>query len=286
MGGSPSVPQRNLNQELGQTFGAFSNRELPLFNNWFQSQPDLGLSRTLTTGALSAVTPYLTNVLQTQGALTPEMQRDVDQATRSGEAMRGMATTNQGLGQELLNREQYRQQRFQQALGDVGMAVQPALATQQAATGTFATLMNPLLSYAQDLFSSNQNAAAAQSIMGANKGSGLIGGGLSSLGSVASSVLPFVMASDERLKENIRDTGQRTPEGIPIKTFSYKADPTNTQFRGVTAQDVEKVRPDAVMQGSSGHKLVALHALLGAPMEAMPKQTDMGRMMKGHGMKL
>jgi hypothetical protein len=89
----------------------------------------------------------------------------------------------------LLNRDQYRQQRFAQALSQILGAesgtINPALQTEQTATGTFATLLNPLLNYSSDLFSSNQNAAAAQSIAGSNKQSGAVGGGLSALGSIA-----------------------------------------------------------------------------------------------------
>ena len=76
------------------------------------------------------------------------------------------------------------------ALQDVtGKAINPALQTEQTATGTFATLLNPLLSYGSDLFSSNQNASAAQNIAGGNKSSGLIGGGIGAIGSILGAVL-------------------------------------------------------------------------------------------------
>jgi hypothetical protein len=172
MGGSaPSIPQRNLTSELGQTFGAFKKQELPAYQNFVGNEP-------LLSGANNAAMNWLLPVLNSGGALTPEQDRDVTQATRAGFAARGNVTGNQALGAELLNRDQYRQQRF-------GTALSQVLGTEQAQVGDFATLLNPLLNYGSDLYSSNQNAAAAQSIAGANKSSGALGGGLGALGSIA-----------------------------------------------------------------------------------------------------
>lgn len=186
MGGAPSVPQRNLTQELGKTFGAFKTQELPLFNNqWFNQQPLLSGARSLALGALTGATPWLTNLISTEGALSPEQQRYVDQQTLGAEGQSGMSYSLPGIASRFLNRDIFRQQRLAQGIQQLGQLVSPALATEQAATGTFATLLNPLLNYSSDLFSSNQNAAAAQSIMGANKGSSALGSATSVLGAAA-----------------------------------------------------------------------------------------------------
>jgi hypothetical protein len=58
----------------------------------------------------------------------------------------------------------------------------------QFGLNTFNSLMNPLMGFAGNVFDSNQNAAAAQSIAGANKSSGLTSGILSSLGAVGGGV--------------------------------------------------------------------------------------------------
>jgi hypothetical protein len=151
-----------------------------------------------------------------------------------------------------------------------GGALNQVLGTERAGVQSFSQLTNPILSYLSDLFSSNQNAAAAQSVAGANKSGGAMGGALSSIGSIASAVIPIIAASDLGLKEKVRTTGKKTPEGIPIKTFSYRGDPR--RFKGVMAQDVEKVRPDAVYTlPVSGHKLVAINELIGAPFEEIKK---------------
>lgn len=65
----------------------------------------------------------------------------------------------------------------------------------------------------------------------------------SGIGNLAGAVGGWAF-SDERLKENIHATGEKTPDGIPVKSFRYKGSPLMEV--GVVAQDVEKRRPDAV----------------------------------------
>ena len=67
--------------------------------------------------------------------------------------------------------------------------------------------------------------------------------GLQTLGQMASIAAPFMMGSDIRIKENIVPEGARW-KGLQIYTYNYRGDPTPR--RGVMAQEVEKVRPDAV----------------------------------------
>lgn len=85
--------------------------------------------------------------------------------------------------------------------------------------------------------------------LGAVSGSltaGLFGGGAAAGASGFASSVPAVAASDIRLKENIEYTGEKTKDGIPVILFNYKGRPQ--RFRGVIAQDVEKVIPDAVIE--------------------------------------
>jgi len=65
-----------------------------------------------------------------------------------------------------------------------------------------------------------------------------IGSGLGMLGSIF---------SDRRVKKDIRCIGQ-ADNGLPIYTFRYLDDPSDTVCMGFIAQDVEKVRPEAVTQ--------------------------------------
>lgn len=66
--------------------------------------------------------------------------------------------------------------------------------------------------------------------------------------------------SDIRVKENIERVGIDQPTGLPIYEFNYKGVP-DRRFRGVMAQDVEKVYPDAVVQTSDGIKAVNYNML-------------------------
>lgn len=52
------------------------------------------------------------------------------------------------------------------------------------------------------------------------------------------------LASDIRLKGNIHFEGNE--KGYPIYTFSYRNDPEKIKYRGVMAQDVKEIMPEAV----------------------------------------
>ena len=70
-------------------------------------------------------------------------------------------------------------------------------------------------------------------------------------------------ASDERLKNTIEDTGERTADGIPIVTFFYNG--IAQKFRGVIAQAAQKIRPDAVIEHEG--RLMVKYDLLGIRMQ-------------------
>jgi hypothetical protein len=162
------------------------------------------------------------------GALTPQLARDVAQQTRGIAAAQGTAQSPGALGTELLNREQYRQQRFNQALtqGQSVLGQQAGLAGQQAGltglraglvgqqqelqtgglgqlnttatTGSnvFANTTNPMLQYLSNLFGGNQQAAvqgaqiAAQQQAASQAGKGsTIGGAIGAVGSLAGAAL-------------------------------------------------------------------------------------------------
>lgn len=60
--------------------------------------------------------------------------------------------------------------------------------------------------------------------------------------------------SDERLKTDIRSTGAKTPDGIPVKSYRYKGSPM--MELGVLAQEAKQKRPDAVKRGPGGFMMV------------------------------
>jgi hypothetical protein len=70
--------------------------------------------------------------------------------------------------------------------------------------------------------------------------------------------------SDRRVKKDIARVGEY-PNGLPMYEFTYRGDQTGTRYRGVIAQDVEQVFPEAVEE-FDGIKRVN-YALLGIEME-------------------
>ena len=59
--------------------------------------------------------------------------------------------------------------------------------------------------------------------------------------------------SDSRLKEDIVATGAMA-NGLPLYTFRYRGQ--QDRFEGVMAQDVLRIRPDAVVTSPDGYLLV------------------------------
>lgn len=218
------------------------------------------------------------------GALSPQEQRALDQQTRAGFSARGNVQGNQALGSELLNRDAMVRQRMQQAQAMagqvqgmnqsqndmVGRATQ-IFGTQlsdpfqailgrssgsgggtQQQIGTGARLFDPLNPYAQDVYSSNQNATTANNIAQAQAQNATTGAAISAAGSILGGLL-----SDERAKTNIKRTGEKTKDGVDIVEWEYKTDPKKKRYRGVLAQELEEVDPDAVITDEvTGLKLV------------------------------
>jgi len=150
----------------------------------------------LTSPLLQTLQGQINPILQSGGALTPQLQRQATQEAAARNAAAGMATTTPGLFAEALNRDVYRQQRYntalQQALGVTqgisGLdtaALQRALGYTQGAEGiSQANLQQALqrfglgLSYGQGL--QGLNIGALQGLIGAEQAqtgafSGLLG---------------------------------------------------------------------------------------------------------------
>lgn len=83
------------------------------------------------------------------------------------------------------------------------------------------------------------------------------------IGSVAGKALSLFGMSDRRLKEDIEQVGHYE-NGLPMYEFRYKGDPQ--KWRGVMADDVEKVRPETVRTTLDGFKAVN-YSMLGIRME-------------------
>jgi len=78
-------------------------------------------------------------------------------------------------------------------------------------------------------------------------------------------------ASDIRMKENIKKV-HWLPNGLPVYEFEYKTEFKDAaghgRYRGVMAQDVEQVIPEAVIEMPNGYKAVK-YAMVGTKMESV-----------------
>ena len=71
------------------------------------------------------------------------------------------------------------------------------------------------------------------------------------------------ITSDPRAKENIKAVGRDAATGLRLYQFNYLND--DRRFEGVMADEVEAVRPDAVVVGADGFQRV-LYDRLGITM--------------------
>lgn len=80
-------------------------------------------------------------------------------------------------------------------------------------------------------------------------------GGLFGLGGAVAGALPWASwLSDRRLKKNIRRIGA-LDSGIPVYLFEYILGPRRVHM-GVMADEVERVKPEAVLTLKEGHQMV------------------------------
>jgi hypothetical protein len=109
-----------------------------------------------------------------------------------------------------------------------------------------------------NLYGNQLSAWSAQQQANATSSGGL-GSMIGTLGVGAMNYGPAMMASDERLKTNIKKVGQ-LDNGLNLYSYEFK-DEFKDEFGhglqlGVIAQEVEKVIPDAVSIHASGYKAV------------------------------
>jgi hypothetical protein len=200
-GGSVDIPQRDFPTEwkdIKQGYKGQENQYLgftqkdPLLKSAYVTAEGLGGPLSMEGGTFSDALAQIMPTIKSGGALNEEQQRAADQAALGLSSGAGMSNSNAGIAGALLNRDQFRQQRFNTALGQAqgifGQARGEQLGTEETGVKSFSTLTNPILAYLSDLNSSNQNAAAASSIAGANASAGKTSGTLGAVGSVVGGV--------------------------------------------------------------------------------------------------
>lgn len=158
--------------------------------------------------------------------------------TFSPEAAKALQSYGQGLASEeygnAYNRYNIDQQNIYNRLaGLAGMG--------QAASGQLAGAGQNYAQGGTDLYTGMGNAITSANVARAQQGSSMFNTLLGVGGQLGSAYL----FSDERLKENIVPLG--TENGYPIYKFNYINIPEKT-YIGVMAQDVEKIKPEAVQE--------------------------------------
>jgi hypothetical protein len=168
---------------------------------------------------------------------------------RAGESLSGLYGQEAGATTNAYNR-----------IGDA--QAQAELARNQAGANIWGLGQNIARGIGGSSFGAGLSSGLGLEGLGASAGAG-ISGGLGSLGSSIASLAPMLF-SDERLKENMAEVGE-LHDGTPVYEYNYIDDPTPRI--GLSAQDVEQRRPDAVAE-IGGYKAVDYR-----------KATELARMM-------
>ena len=203
----------------------------------------------------------LGNVAQSNQALQQNYANQLAAQQQNNQALQQMFA-NQQSGAGLSNQAQ--QQAYNQAMTQYNMPLNTlsALRTgaqvqnpsfvnsaQQATTSGADILGAAQMGYNAQMGDFNQKQAAQQ-----NFNQGLMGLG-------GAGIMAF---SDIRMKENIKQI-HWLPNGLPVYEFEYKPEYKDIaghgKFVGVMAQEVELVKPEAVITNADGYKMVNYGAL-------------------------
>ena len=252
------------------------SREAELGSMAGQAPLTRGVMQGLSPEQAAVVSGFASEAQRAQTAaqgITPEQQRMYQQQAREAAQASGRIGGNAAISSEIMGREQMMAQKRAEAAAAGGRAyeaaqgfyTQPGLAllsqqplAYQTGQGMLGLGMGGMKQGTPGLIQPdmglNLGAAERQNMLQAQMAnqqarasysSGLMGLGGSLIGAAGSVGAGLAMASDRRLKTDIKKVG-KTDAGLPIYTYKYKGD-KKTQM-GVMAQDVEKKTPKAVKE--------------------------------------
>jgi len=186
----------------------------------------------------------VSNVMGAQSANEQIAQQQLQNLLGGANALTNLAsyTTGQGLnlGQALLQAGGTQQQNQQQALSAFyNQQLQNLLGPYQYQIPALNSTLSALTPTQPSTQTVQQPNNAGWNILGSVAGSAAQGG--------AQALALGALLSDERLKLDMEQVGE-TNDGLPIYSYRYlpAIDPAGTPRIGLSAQDVEKVYPDAV----------------------------------------
>jgi hypothetical protein len=203
--------------------------------------------------ALNARQGDVSNVMSAQTANEQIAQQQLRNLVGSGNALQNLAgfQTGQGLNlaQAALAGGATQQSLTQQQLNAAyNQQLQNLLGPYQYQVPALNSTLSALTPTQPSTTSVQQPNNAGWNILGSVLGAGASGIGTGvGQGIGISSIAPLLL-SDERLKLDMEPIGE-TADGLPIYSYRYvrEIDPTGTPRIGLSAQDVEKVYPEAVI---------------------------------------
>lgn len=265
-------PQRVQDQQqLQDTFGATQyQQQLDALN---QLDPQSRQIR----GQLAQ---SVSNDLAAGRSLTPEQETQLTSRARGAQAARGNDLSTAAGGAEALYKTNAAEDAYYRRLGAAGTflgtpgPVQQAGLVQAVQPDRTSAYVNPASGYAGQNFAlqnygnllaqnQQQNNQWSSALGGAASGAtagGQYGGGWGALiGGVTGGAAGYF--SDRKLKYDIREAGEMN--GFKLYYFRFISDPLQRLFRGVMADEVQRVRPDAVSEERGFLKVN--YAMIGVP---------------------
>jgi len=221
-------------QNVGNQASGFANQLFDPQSQFFQNFRSFLGSVTPTTGTNQFLAQNVasgSNFAQ-GGVFAKEQQRAAERRRTDflNTTVRGFASSAIGAGTNLLGLAG----QTAGQIGNIGLGLRGADIQQSGQEAGFLDFLLPIAGGTAGFFIGGPPGAVA----GFGAGGGF-GGGAS-----ASPANP--QPSDIKLKENIEYTGENTTNGVPIVMFSFIGN--KRRFRGVIAQDAEKIVPDAVIE--------------------------------------
>ena len=255
---------QDTSAKLKQGFDALS--PMAFGNNPLQQQSESALSDTIG-GKYLGANPYLSGIMKTTNdGIANTVNGQFEAGGRYGSANHaGILAQRIGEADNQLQYQNYNDERGRQQQA-IGMSpgvqqgryagVAPLLSLAQGASEIPYTGVNALNNNTRTA-SNNYGTQTTRTSDPMGFVSGLLGAG-ASIGSAA------ITKSDARIKD-ITGVAGNTPDGLPLVNYTLKADPSNTPQTGVIAQDVARLRPDALGPTAPDGTMSVNYGKLGLP---------------------
>lgn len=250
---TPLLSQTNQQQDLQNAQNALYNSQTQYLDPQFQQSQAQLESQLANQGLTPGSAAYQTAEANLGRQKQQAYQSAMDSATAGGAAYQSQLSQT-GLANQAQQAQMYTQQ-YQEPLSlysSLMSGTAPTLPQFSGVNQSQAAPTNVLGAY-QNAYNGQLNSYNTQ-VGTANSQLSGITGILGSLGSAA------IMASDRRLKENVKRIGT-ADNGLPIYIFNYKGTPNPVM--GFMADEVEKINPAAVCMMQNGFKGVNLAAAVG-----------------------